>query len=379
MSVYKRGSRWAAAIDLDRAANGKRRRRYLGSFKSKKEAQAAETSALHERARGIDLAPSKITVADLLARYEREQRARNLGRKTIQEDASKVRNHIVPHIGGIQILRLRTAHLSELYTKLLLDGRVNRKGGLAPKTVRHVHALVKAALSWALRMQLVPINVADAVDLPRVDRSEAKALSDSEAFRLLTFANETQLGPLFTLAFATGARRGELLALKWSAVDFASRTLLVRQSLSETRDGVQLKATKSQRVRCIPLSSIATEALQRQRAHQAQERLLAGQEYGDQDFVFATPLGEPIKPSVATNAFCKIARRAGISTTRLHDARHTAATWLINEGVDVRTVGAILGHAAASTTLNIYAHADASSQVAAMQKLDERLKRARLG
>lgn len=142
----------------------------------------------------------------------------------------------------------------------------------------------------------------------------------------------TELEGLVVLAFTTGARRGELLALKWDAVDFEARQLTIKASLSQVGAAVHLKGTKTNRSRRIPLSILAYDALRRQRAYQASQKLLLGESYADQGYVFAPATGKPWVPSAATDKFRKLARRCRVSSTRLHDARHTAATWLARGG-----------------------------------------------
>lgn len=374
MSVYKRGPKWAVYTDLEREPNKPRRRKYFGTYNTKREAQAFERRMLEERDRGIDLAPGKVTVAETLERWQRDRVSR-VEAKTAQEDTAKIRLHVLPALGAIPLAKLKPAHLADLYALLLDRGRANGKGGLSPKTVHHVHSLIKTALSWAVRMGLASRNVADAVESPKVLRGEPRAIPAEEVARLLQAASNVPLGALITLAFATGARRGELLALKWNAVDLQAASMLVRFSMSETQTGIRLKAPKSDRIRTVSLSRPALEALRRQRARQAEQKLIAGSAYQDQGFVFADALGGPLTPSLVSGQFRELANKCGISTTRLHDARHTAATWLIAEGVDVRTVGAVLGHSVASTTLNIYAHAIAGAQTAAVGKLGDRLDR----
>jgi integrase len=151
-----------------------------------------------------------------------------------------------------------------------------------------------------------------------------------------------------------------------------------KASLSQVRGETHLKGTKTNRSRKVPLSSLAVEALRSHRAIQAQQKLMLGTAYRDQSLVFATVTGDSWLPATVTDKFRKLARRCGVSSTRLHDARHTAATWLITEGVDISTVGGILGHAAASTTLNIYSHVVAGVAEAAVEKIDLHLARGRL-
>lgn len=140
-----------------------------------------------------------------------------------------------------------------------------------------------------------------------------------------------------------------------------------------------MKRTKSGKSRIVPLAPIALEALRRHRATQAAEKLAAGGAYTDEGIIFADEIGRLLTPMTATCAFERLARKAGISTTRLHDTRHTAASALLNSGVDISTVSAILGHANGSTTLNIYSHVMPKAQHTAVNLLGDHLEQARKG
>lgn len=178
------------------------------------------------------------------------------------------------------------------------------------------------------------------------------------------------------LALATGARRGELCGLSWSDVDLAARKLRIWRSLSQTKGRVELKDTKTHRERLIGLSAWALEALRRQRVMQAEERLRAPVGlYVESGAVFTNELGERITPMAATKAFGRVARAANISTQRLHDTRHTAASHLIAEGSDAVTVASDLGHDSATITLSIYSHAFDDAKHEATDRLGARMER----
>ena len=144
---------------------------------------------------------------------------------------------------------------------------------------------------------------------------------------------------------------------------------------SDVEHRLQEKSTKTDRVRIIPLSGLAYDALRAQRVQQAQDKLVAGSAYQDDGRVFQRPLGGQISPRQASQGFRSIRDRLGMSVS-LHSLRHTAATMLIGGGVDVRTVSAILGHSSPTTTLTTYSHIIAGHERAAVDVLSESLGRA---
>jgi integrase len=365
MSIYRRNSgRYAVVIAK---TEGSAQRRSLGTFASRKEAEKAEREALAARDRGTDLAPQTVTVAELARRYLRDRSAR-CEAKTLQEYEKLFGSYILPHLGARKLVKLRPAHIAE-WQQLLAErgGRAGR--ALSGKTVFHARSLLSGALRWAVKMQLLATNPCDSVDAPKVRRSDAKALTHEELLRLLQASSGSRWAPFVMLALTIGARRGELLALHWKNVNVEAKTITIAASLAQTRTGISLKGTKTDRARTIPLSRAALDALQRQRASQAADKLRVGVLYEDRDWIFADELGNCISPMAATDAYARIAVKAEISSTRLHDARHTAATTLLLSGVDVGTVAGILGHSVATTTLSTYAHVMPQAQREAVDRL----------
>jgi integrase len=311
----------------------------------------AERKALEARDRGYDLSLQTVTVRELLEKYAQRCRAKALATKTLERYEELAECHLLPVIGALTLARLKPHHVGNVYAKAA-------EKGLSPKSVRHVHNLLHAALGWGVEQNLCFRNVADVAkrDLPKAQRSPAKALTEAEARRLLDAAVGTPWHAFSTLAFCTGARRAELAALRWSNVDLERATVTISESVVRTKSGLEFKGTKTGCVRVAPLNGPAISALRSHRAAQNAKRLRKGEEYEVRGLVFADPLGHAWNPGSISNAFDRPARQVGLSTTRLHDARHSAATWLLQGGVDVRTVAAVLGHRTPVTTLNTYAH-----------------------
>jgi len=188
------------------------------------------------------------------------------------------------------------------------------------------------------------------------------------------------------IAAMTGARRGELCALKWDAVEFEAGRVTIRTSLASTRvkkaeragaDAAVLKGTKSGRSRVVPLDVDALAALRRVKATQAGEELSArpGTYRGD-GFVFTDALGRPIKLDAPTKAFREIAERVGLPPElTLHSLRHSFASWSLAYGGDIVAVQRVLGHSVPSTTLNLYSHVVAGQREKAVAAAGDTLRR----
>ena len=375
MSVYKKNGRWAVRIDLDRDANGPRRRKSYGSFRTKAEAKNKEREVLASRARGLDLSAQSTTVEQLVERYIENCQTRGVSLKTIERYREMLGLQIKPFIGSTTLEKLRRAQVAEFVATLAKRGNSRNGEGLAPKTIKNVLSLLATSLEWAVEMEVILHNPASHVRSPKVPKRTAKAIDDTEARKLLEAAEaEGSLwGRLFTISLTVGARRGEVAALKWNDIDWNASTVTICRALSKTvAVGVLVKETKTGNVRTVKLSPMALRALEAQRAAQAAEKLKC-EYYQGEGWIFATPLGGTLNPASISNAFKRIAKAAGNSTTRLHDLRHTFASWLIADGENIETVKDALGHSTSYTTLTTYAHAVKKATAAAVESIDARL------
>jgi integrase len=359
VSIYRRRSgRYAVLIDLEPTATGLRCRKSIGTYRTKKEAEAAERTALQARDRGIDLSPANVTLSTVFDRFI-ESVTQRLAPETVAGYAELWRLHAASKLGGIALGKLRAAHLQQLYAEL--NHKESRSGKvLSAARVYAVHRMLHRVLRWAERTGLAEHNVARHVEPPTLGPSSARAITAEEAARILEYTKGTRPFFFFVVAIATGMRRGELCALRWPGIDLDRAIATVSQATARDRRGGErryyLKATKTNRERCVPLSAAAVDALRAIKVRQAHERLAAGALYQDRGFVFADELGDPYTPESATKAFAKAVRALRIDGVTLHSCRHAVATWALAVGADLHSVAAVLGHRAASTTLNLYGH-----------------------
>ena len=187
---------------------------------------------------------------------------------------------------------------------------------------------------------------------------------------LLELANTEypEFGTFLQLAVITGARRGELCALKWERIDWARETLAISQSIAEVKGGIVEKGTKTHAVRRIALDTQTLAVLDTHRKRSAALAEQAGCELTTDSYVFSCAPGAavPWTPSYASKTFQRLRGSVGLASARFHDLRHFAATRLLSAGMPVRTVSGRLGHANAATTLGVYAHfTEASDRVTA--------------
>lgn len=362
------------AVRIDDMSDGRRKRTVVGTFRKLEEAERAERQALTKRDEGKKIAHDRILLTELVEQYiaDRESIAER-SPKTIEEYRGLAKIYISKHFPKVRVDKLRPSDVSKwLKTIRTTGGREGKP--ISAKSAKNALSLLRSAINWGVKMELVARNVCSHVDAPVPPHAEAKALSADEIGRLSKAVAGTRWEHFLGLALMLGARRGELLALHWRDVDLEIGRVVIRASLSQTKAKVELKSTKTGRVRVVPLSTSGREILQRQMDLQTLDREAAGEHYGNVvDAVFTDELGARLSPKAATNAFARFAEKAKLSTTSLHSTRHTAATQLIGSGVDVRTTASILGHANASVTLGIYAHIMEGAERAAIDVLSDRI------
>ena len=363
-SIFQRADgQWCAELDLGRDGDGKRRRRTIYG-RTRKEVAGKLQALLGElQTTGTVVDHSKITLGEYMDSWL-VQAATRLKPATAESYRQYARAHIVPTLGGIPISKLQPIQLQQLYTSLLSAGKAKR-------TVQYVHAILRRALNQAVKMGMILRNPATLVEAPRPDRQEMRVLTPSEAQKLIESLRGDPLMALYYMALATGCRRGELIALRWSDVTWARPAITVNRTAEFVDKKViwtEPKTTRSRRT--IPLPANAVSVLKAHRTRQLQERLLAGEMFADQDLVFSRYDGSPVNPGHVTQHFALVVKKAGLPQVRLHDLRHTHATMLLAAGVHPKIVSERLGHSSVVMTLDTYSHVLPTMQEEVARKLD---------
>ncbi|HEY3546069.1 MAG TPA: site-specific integrase [Propionicimonas sp.] len=279
-----------------------------------------------------------------------------------------VSNHIVPAIGKHRLADLQPEHIEHLYTVLLAKG-------LSAGSVHHVRRTLNKSLNDAVRRRRIPRNPVALAHTPRYDPPDIEPLTVAEARRILAAADTERNGAAFMLAISLGLRRGEVLGLAWADVDLDAGRLDVRHQLERRRwrhgcpdplsciaekptlcpqrtgGGLVLAELKTkQSRRSLPLPAPLVAALRRHRQQQREARIHAGSVWEECGLVFINVYGRPIDPGDHSVHWTKFLEHLGIRPARLHDARHTAATLLLVQGVDQRVVMGMFGWTSAAMT-----------------------------
>jgi integrase len=393
---------WWFVVDLPPDVRGRRRQAKRRGFPTKKAALEALDELRSAARRGTFVAPQRQTLRAFLVDDWLPAMRRELEESTWEDYERKVRLHVVPYLGGAQLQTIDAGSLNRLYANLLAGGRRDgRPGGLSPRTVRYIHAILHGALDDAVKWRRIPVNPADQANPPSARSAKApeKTVWSREQLRRFLELSERDGGPdgpepefararhrfhfVWLFLATSGCRRGEVLGLRWRDISFDEATAAIRQTVVPLRKAgghgreARIKPwTKTGRARVIELDRQTLAALRTWRAHQAEERLLVGSAYEDNDLVFCRPDGRPYQPEYFSKMFDRtlgrLPYRDELPRIRLHDLRHTWATLALVAGVDVRIVSERLGHSSPLITWQTYQHvikgmqSDAAEKVAAL-------------
>jgi integrase len=287
--------------------------------------------------------------------------------KTLAGYRHDIEHYIVPRIGRMRLQSLRPAVISKLYRDLAEHG--SRTGqALSVITISHIHRTLRKALADAVTVdQLLPANPAARSKRPRSSVSEpAQVWTTGQLAAFLTKARSHRLFAFYRLAAYSGARRGELLFLRWSAVDLDAADVTLGGSAAVVRGQRIEGTTKGGRSRTVSLDRDTVTVLREHRRQQAEERLAAGEAWPNTGgLIFVTRWGEPLYSDTVTALMTKLINQYNkeisppakpLPHARLHDLRHLHATTLLMAGVPVHVVAARLGHADPAVTLRVYSH-----------------------
>ena len=277
---------------------------------------------------------------------------------------NRIYGHIIPSVGKIPLSKLTQNDLQQFYAKLKRTGRkvnVELKGtGVSDRMVRSCHALCRSSLEKAVEEGLITRNPSIGCKLPPKKNGEMKVLTQTEIVRLLNQAYDEGYYEMFLLELTTGMRRGEILGLKWRDLNLETGELNIKRQL--TTKGISVPKTKSS-IRTILLPPDMLDLLRDMK------------KTAKYDWIFPSPVkeGEPRNPTAITKRFRIMLERAHCKHVRFHDLRHTFATMALENGMDVKTLSAMIGHVSSETTLNIYSHVTDTMRAQAAVKIDREI------
>ena len=349
--------------------SGKKKRKTIYA-KTRQEAAEKLTKAMADRDGGLVFEDENMRVADYLDTWLKGLTG-SVRQSTLDGYEIAVRVHIKPALGRLMLKKLTPAHVASFYQDKLTDGA-------APASVNKLHVTLHKALDQAVKWNMIPRNVSEAVKAPRpAPTKEMRTLSANQARMMLRTAQGDRLEALYVLAIHTGMRQGELLALKWPDVNLRDGRVSIRRTITRSGGRLQLgepKTAKSRRT--ITLTTGSLNALRAHRKRQLEEMMQRTGLWQDHGLVFASEVGTLINPTnLRRRHFASLRKRAGLpADTRFHDLRHTCATLLLGKGVHPKFVQELLGHDNIAITLDTYSHVIPSMGDATARAMEDALE-----
>jgi len=380
-SLYRTNDgRWRAVVDLG-WVDGKRRRKYVSGA-----TQSQALERLRQAQRELDhgvVSDDRLTVGQFLSRWATQNLPGQVSGTTLDDYVHMIRLHLDPGLGRKRLARLTVSDVDALWT-------AKRDAGYKPNTVRIMRAVLRRALAQAEREGLVSRNVAALSQPARLGQPNGRSLTVEQARKLLDAAKGDRLEAAFLLLLSYGLRRGELLGLAWADLDPRRRTLEVRQAVRRRKSArddegtylggvsnrvelAELKTRRSRRV--LYLTEEVLEALDAHARRQELERAEAGDLWVETGLIFTSLVGTPIDPDNFAKAFVRLCKRAGLGHWHPHEARHSAASVMLAQGVPLEVVSEVLGHSSIYITKDVYGHLAEGAKRQAAERMAEVLTR----
>jgi integrase len=299
----------------------------------------------------------------------------NIEITTYASYSNSVKGKIVPYFSKkkIKLKDLQPKHIQEFYTVCM------KEYGVCANTVIRYHANLRKALQYAVKTDLLVKNPADQVDRPKVNKFVGSFYDKDEINRLLAVVHGTKIELAVMLASFYGLRRSEIMGLKWEAIDFVNKTITIRHTVTQvTVDGVnqivQKDRTKNKASRrTLPLVPQFEQFLLRLQKEQKTHRAVCKSCYNREylAYLYVDEMGNMVKPNYISDNFKLTLQKHGLREIRFHDLRHSCASLLLANGVNMKAIQDWLGHSDFGTTANIYAHLDYSQKLSSASTMSD--------
>lgn len=349
----RKDKRWEARVLVGHKEDGRPRYKYFYG-RSYQESKEKRNRYLKEHGNTDDTPPCRLTTKILFEQWLAQKRG-TVKASSFYQYQRLVQTHILPELGALRVDSLTPNILTQFINHKLDNGRRNGKGGLSPKTVQDIVVILKSALRLAEQVYHLPGQAA-AIKAPRAAQPEIQVLDEAEIQRLEEHLREQEdnSNAGFRLCLYTGLRLGEVCALRWSDIDWNTGVLRVRHTVARLpeqgggprKTRLTLTSPKTKRaVREIPLPAQLLQHLRTVACGQSAEA-----------FILTGLPERMMDPRTYQNQFKRLLERLNIRHISFHGIRHTFATVCVRQGMDVKSLSEILGHATVKMTLDRYVH-----------------------
>jgi integrase len=330
--------------------NGKRKRNYL-TASNLKEAKSLLNEFDYKKQRNLNVEPSKMTFSDLLNKWMDVHVKRKCEETTAYGYRNIINNHIIPYLGDIALQKIKSSDIDKYYDHLMVVK------GLSPNTVHKHHANILKALKYGCKHELVYRNAAENVTLPKKIDFEGSYYTVVQVQELLAIVRGTNIELPVFIAILLGLRREEVMGLKWKNVDLLNRIVYIKEVRTSAGGKIVTKPPKNKNsIRNLYITDQLFEILIKHKSKQDEFKRILKNEYNNAGFVYSKDNGEPYRVNNITEEFTKFLAKHGLEKIRFHDLRHTWASILYDEGVDLKAISEGLGHSDLATTNKVYAH-----------------------
>ena len=358
--TQRSNGKWRAQISLQ----GKR---LSFTGETRKDCQEWIKSTNQKIDAGMTYKGSRITIERFISEWL-TMKATTLRPETYRQYKQITQDYIVPELGGIVLIKLRSDQIQSLYNMYVEKGK-----GLS--TVVLIHSIVRGCLNHAVQLGLLNRNPVTGAIPPKPKSSEKIVLTETQIqiFMIAAQSLQPEYFELYQIALSTGMRIGEILGLKWEDLNWEKHTIKVKRQLQrDFQSGSYFAPPKSRAgLRTIAIGPKVFSNMQHLHQRYSQRKIEFDSDWRDNDLIFTDDAGSPIKYRKLVTQFKILLKDAGLPEIRFHDLRHTAATQMLVNGVDILTVSKRLGHSKPSITLDVYGHMIPGVQEKAASIMDE--------
>ncbi len=367
-SIFKDKSRdrWIGQYTIN-TLEGTKRKSVYGATRS--EVRDKLTKILNEVNKGAMIDDTKITLQDWIIVWINDYKKLALKRTSIDNYYRYFNAHIKDSVLGKTLLKKVTSNqIQKFINDKSMNGRIDGSGGMRRASVKHIFNVIYGAMEQAVMNSMITQNPCRAVSLPKNDKKETLYFTPEQANQFLEAVKKSKYYPMYSLELITGLRLGEIVALRWENINLEEKRIEIKLNAAivskqeQKEDGVlhsevilQTPKTKKS-VRTLYIEEPLISMLKNLRKEQLRKHMEYGDAFENSGFVFTNDYGKMIHPRTVQDHFKRTIKKTGLPNLHFHSLRHTAATLMLFNGVDIRTVQEVLGHEDIQTTLGIYTH-----------------------